>query len=104
MTTKNLHDFHKKINLSTVFGIVESVTISTAVINSDGEKFPIKINSIQVGDFQRAMRMGAQVMVRCLDRSTARAIGGRAFFVIEKEAQVIEFFVNSVEQSFELTA
>jgi hypothetical protein len=103
MTTKTLHNFSKKINTSTVFGRVESVTITTAVINSDGEKFPIKINMMQVGDFERAMRQGAEIAVRCVDRSTPRAIGGRAFFAISKEAQVIEFIDISESESFELT-
>lgn len=104
MTTKNLTHFSRKINTSTVFGRVESVTISTAIIDSDGEKFPIKINRFQVEGFQRAQRMGAEIAVRCVDRSTTRAIGGRAIFTIEKEAEAIEFFNDSVCESFELTA
>lgn len=104
MTKDILNRYIKKINTSTIFGIVESVTITTAVIDSDGDKFAIKINSSHVGDFQRAMRQKAEIVVRCLDRSTPRAFGKQAFFEISKEEQAIEFIANSVDESFKLTA
>jgi hypothetical protein len=104
MTSNILNQYIKKINTSTIFGIVEKVTITTAVIDSDGEKFVIKVNILQVVDFERAMRQGAEIAVRCVDRSTPRAIGGRAFFTIEKEAQAIEIISNSEAESFELMA
>jgi hypothetical protein len=91
MHNENLSNFPKKVNTGSIFGTVESVSLSSVVLDSFGQKFSIQIETSQIPVFESAKRKNAQIVVGCEIHSCSVPLGGIAFFRNEFLAKSIDF-------------